>query len=119
MAFIVLFSTLSFTVESHYCGNNLIDTAIFTKAKVCGGNIKIEAPTIKHCCKNDVEVIKGQNELKLNGFDDLEQQFFFTSYAYSYISLFISLPKQVILHRDYTPPNLIFDIKVLYETFLI
>ena len=29
MAFVVLFSTISFTVDMHYCGNSLIDTAVF------------------------------------------------------------------------------------------
>lgn len=121
MAFVVVFSTLSFTIESHYCGTNLIDTAVFSKAKVCGGNAADKDFAMKSCCKDEVVVVQGQDKLKLNSFDDLDinKQILFTSYVYSYISLFISLPKQVVPHKEYVPPNLIYDIQVLDETFLI
>jgi hypothetical protein len=121
MAFVVLFSTLSFTVESHYCGTNLIDVAIFTNAKVCIGDITAQAPIMKSCCKSEVNVIKGQDKLNLNSFDDLDlnQQLFFTVFVYTYTSLFKSLPKQIIPHKEYTSPSLIFDIQVIDETYLI
>ncbi len=121
MAFIVLFSTLSFTVESHYCGNRLIDTAVFTKAKNCGMEMADKTPMKKGCCKDEVEVIKGQDDLKLNTFEDLElsQQLFITSFVYTYIYLFESLPKQTIPHKDYSPPNLVVDIQLLDDVFLI
>ncbi len=121
MAFIVLFSTLSFTIESHYCGNNLIDTAVFSKVKNCGMESSATTLIKKSCCKDEVVVVQGQDQLKLNTFDDLNvnQQILFTSYVYSYISLFISLPKQVIPNEGYAPPNLFCDIQVLDETFLI
>ncbi|AUC83771.1 hypothetical protein CW733_15540 [Lacinutrix sp. Bg11-31] len=121
MAFVVLFSTLSFTIESHYCGTNLIDTAVFSKVKNCGMESSAATPIKKRCCKDEVVVVQGQDKLKLNSFDDLDinQQILFTSYVYSYISLFISLPKQVVPHKEYVPPNLIYDIQVLDETFLI
>ena len=121
MAFVVLFSTLSFTIESHYCGDNLIDTAVFTKAKVCGDNASQKITKLKGCCTHEVDVVKGQDKLKLNSFDDLDiqKQIFLASYVYSYVSLFVSLPKQVVLHKEYAPPNLIFDIQVRDETFLI
>lgn len=121
MAFVVLFSTLSFTVESHYCGNNLIDTAIFSKVKNCEMEPSVKSPIKKSCCKDEVVVVKGQNQLKINVFDDLNtnQQLVFTSYVYSYISLFISLPKQVISNEYYAPPKLFYDLQVLDSTFLI
>ena len=75
----------------------------------------------KSCCKDEVVVVEGQNKLNLNVFDDLNsnQQQFLTAYVYSYISLFISLPKQVIQNQEYAPPNIIYDIQLLDETFLI
>ena len=33
MACVVLLSTMSFTVDLHYCGDTLVDTAIFQKVK--------------------------------------------------------------------------------------
>lgn len=121
MAFVVLFSTLSFTVESHYCGSRLVDTAVFTKLKSCIAEMENKTPIKKGCCKDEVAVVKGQDELKLNSFDDLkfEQQLFLTALVSAYRTLYVSLPKQIIPHKEYSPPNLIYDIQVLDETFLI
>tara|TARA_R110002033_G_scaffold155892_1_gene192145 strand:+ start:131 stop:289 length:159 start_codon:yes stop_codon:yes gene_type:complete len=39
MALLVLFSTFSFTVDKHFCGNTLVDTAVFGKGEsLCDGN---------------------------------------------------------------------------------
>jgi len=121
MAFVVLFSTLSFTIESHYCGTNLIDTAIFSKVKNCGMESAVTISTKKSCCKDEVKVVNGQDKLKLNSFDDLNvnQQLLVTCFVYSYPSLFVSLPKQTIPHIEYEPPKLIIDTHVLNNTFLI
>jgi len=121
MAYLVLFSTLSFTIESHYCGSRLVDTAIFTQAKSCGMEMSSNTTNTKGCCKHEVEVVSGQDELKINAFDDLNlnHQLFIYSYTYAYINLFESLPKQIVPHKDYAPPNLVYDIHVLDETFLI
>jgi len=121
LAFLVLFSTLSFTVESHYCGKRLVDTAIFTQVKGCGMEMPSNVTNTKGCCKHEVEVIKGQDELKFSAFDDLSisQQLFLTAFTYSYVNGFESLPKQIIPHKDYSPPNLIVDIQLLDEAFLI
>ncbi|RAJ11891.1 hypothetical protein LY08_02600 [Olleya aquimaris] len=123
MALLVLFSTFSFTVEKHYCGDHLIDTAIFTKAKNCGMEVSATTNTIvtkKSCCKDVVEIIKGQDQLKLN-FNDLDTnaQFVFTAFVYSYSQLYQSLPKQIVPHRHYSPPNLVIDYQVLHDVFII
>ncbi|WP_417620071.1 HYC_CC_PP family protein, partial [Oceanihabitans sediminis] len=36
MAIVVLFSTMSFTIDMHFCGDTLMDTAIFQQVKTCG-----------------------------------------------------------------------------------
>lgn len=119
MAVLVLFSTVSFTVEKHFCGDNLIDVAIFTEAKKCGDNMELTSK--KSCCKDEVEVVKGQDELKFSSFEDLDfsQQVFITSFAIVYSNLFESLPKQIIPFKDYSPPNLVVDIQVLDQVFII
>lgn len=121
MAFAVLFSTCSFTVESHYCGNRLVDTAIFTKVKSCGMWTSANIPVKKGCCKDKVELIKGQDELKLNSSEtlDFDQQFGLATLMYSYGSRFKGFYKLVIPHKNYSPPHVICDIIILGETFLI
>ena len=36
MAVLVLISTLSVSIEKHYCGDHLVDVAIFAEAEKCG-----------------------------------------------------------------------------------
>lgn len=75
----------------------------------------------KSCCKDEIEIIKGQDELKTNSLDDLssiQKQILF-AYSFSYINLFEGLPKQTIPNRDYSPPKIVKDIHVLDETYLI
>ena len=123
MALVVLFSTLSFTIESHYCGDHLVDTAVFTKAKKCGVDLDDTVTTAKtkSCCSDTVQVIKGQNQLKLKTFNDLDfsTQYIITTFVYSYLHLFKSLPKQSIPHKNYAPPNLILDYQVLHDVYII
>ena len=126
MAFTVLFSTLSFTVDKHFCGDVLVDTAIFGKAKTCG--MQMEQNTSnkdcsvakKNCCSEKQEMIEGQDELKIS-FDALsfKQQTFLAFYIHSYISLFEVLENSVTFYRDYSPPLVVKDIHKLDETYLI
>ena len=36
LSLVVLFSTLSFTVDQHYCGDELVDVAVFSELEGCG-----------------------------------------------------------------------------------
>ncbi|MDN3492211.1 HYC_CC_PP family protein [Winogradskyella bathintestinalis] len=125
MAFVVLFSTMSFTMNMHYCGDTLVETAIFNKAKGCG--MEMEKPstegcsiTKKNCCNDKQLVIDGQDELKLN-FDKLtfEQQQFVASFIYTYINLFEGLDKNVSSYEEYKPPLVVKQIFKIDETYLI
>ncbi|MBF8151444.1 hypothetical protein ITJ86_16170 [Winogradskyella sp. F6397] len=125
MAFVVLCSTMSFTVNMHYCGDTLVETAIFNKAKGCG--MEMEKPstegcsiTKKNCCNDKQLVIDGQDELKLN-FDKLtfEQQQFVASFIYTYINLFEGLDKNVSSYEEYKPPLVVKQIFKIDETYLI
>lgn len=124
LALLVLFSTVSFTVEKHYCGGVLIDSAVFTEVQKCGmeaAQPESSEATKKGCCKDELEVLKGQDQLKISKFEDfsVEQICVTTSVVYTCINLFESLPKRIIPHKDYSPPNLISDIQVLDQVFLI
>ena len=125
MAFVVLFSTLSFTVNMHYCGDTLVETTLFNKAKGCG--MEMEKPstegcsiTKKNCCDDKQLVIDGQDELKLN-FDKLtfERQQFVASFIYTYINLFEGLDKNVSSFEEYKPPLVVRQIFKIDETYLI
>ena len=71
LALLVLFSTVSFTIEKHFCGDVLVDVSMFVEADKCGMEA-MESLQQKSCCKDEIEVIQGQNELKVSSFDDLD-----------------------------------------------
>ena len=125
MAIVVLFSTMSFTVDMHYCGDNLVETAIFHKAKGCG--MEMEKPstegcsiTKKNCCDDKQLAIEGQDELQLQ-VDKItfEQQVFLASFVYTYINLFEGLENNVSTYEEYKPPLVIRQLYKIHETYLI
>ena len=125
MAFVVLFSTLSFTINMHYCGDTLVETTVFNKAKGCGMEMQkpsTEGCTItkKDCCKNEQSVVDGQDELQL-AFDkiSIEQQVFIASFVYTYVTLFESLEGHTSSYEDYKPPLVRKQLFKLDETYLI
>ena len=126
LAFLVLFSTMSFVINEHYCGGELVASAIFSKAEVCGMEIQNTHTTTKNslekdsCCKDVEKLVEGQNDLKLD-FTNLEQhqQVFIASFVYTYINLFESIEKENIQFKDYSPPLIVKDIQVLDEVFII
>ncbi|RLD27543.1 MAG: hypothetical protein DRI70_04430 [Bacteroidetes bacterium] len=126
MAFVVLLSTMSFTIDRHYCGDILVDTAIFKQAKTCGMEKQQSIPTSDcsitktDCCSDEQITFEGQNELKIS-FDSItfEQQLFISSFVYSYIDLFNELNKNVIANRDYISPLIVSNIYQLDEVYII
>ncbi|BAO76320.1 hypothetical protein WPG_2090 [Winogradskyella sp. PG-2] len=75
----------------------------------------------KPCCKDTIDIVEGQDELNSIDFEDLDQieKLTLTAYIFIYSNFLESLPKLIIPHKDYSPPNLTKDIQVLDETYLI
>ena len=125
MAFVVLCSTMSFTLNMHYCGDTLVETAIFHKAKGCG--MEMEKPstegcsiTKKNCCDDKQLAIEGQDEIQLQ-VDKIsfEKQVFIASFVYTYINLFEGLDNNVSSFEEYDPPLIVRQIFKIDETYLI
>lgn len=124
MALLVLFSTMSFTVDMHYCGGHLVDKAIFSEVKKCGMEMEFKTAenTVQKpsCCKDISITVEGQEELKIS-FEKHELQTlqFALLFSYSYISLFEPLAEKHIPFEQYSPPRLTLDRYILNETYLI
>ncbi|MBL4747046.1 MAG: hypothetical protein JKY08_11885 [Flavobacteriaceae bacterium] len=127
MSFVVLFSTMSFSISEHFCGDQLVDTSYFFVADACD-MMDMQMPVSsdecsieqEDCCSDSNEFIQGSSEVQhivtsLN----MEQQVFLASFVYSYINLFEGLEKNVIPFKNYTPPIIVKDIQVLDNVFLI
>ena len=125
LAVIVLLSTMSFTINKHFCGDHLVSTSVFLKAKTCGmdnpqTSDKNCESMVKDCCKEEIQLIEGQDDLKLDLTDlDSKQQYFLYTMVFTYIDLFDGLDKHIVPYKHYTPPLVVKDIQLLDETFLI
>lgn len=125
MAFVVLFSTMSFTVDKHYCGDILVETAILQKPEGCGMNMDNPSTsdcsiTKKNCCTDEQLVFEGQDELKI-AFEKLafEKQIFIAAYFYSYINLFETVEENNSSSYFHPPPEIVKSIYKLDEVYLI
>lgn len=126
IALVVLFSTMSFTITKHYCGDTLVDTSIFDKASTCGMETQFTSASSDcsilkiDCCNDEQIVVDGQDELRLS-VDKIsfEQQVFIASFVYTYNNLFEGLDNNVSSYQDYEPPLVIKQIYKFDETYLI
>lgn len=126
LAFVVLISTMSFTLNMHYCGETLVATSFFESVESCGMEIaKLKLPKgcsmeKPDCCKNEQSLIKGQDELKLN-FDKLsfDQQIFVVAFFHTYSAFFESAEEVIPSIPHYPPPNIVRHIYKLDESYLI
>ncbi|WP_299162698.1 hypothetical protein [uncultured Tenacibaculum sp.] len=124
LAFLVLFSTFSFTVDKHYCGDFLVDVSYLGEADSCNGLTKDDCDSNlkkKKCCKNEVDQIEGQDEIQKVSSEkiDFKKVKLFVAFNISYKLLFQNVEKQFNPHQYYSPPDLISDIQVLHEVFII
>lgn len=126
MALVVLISTMSFTISEHYCGDHLVDSALFSKAESCGMELEKPGPNKdcnvqkKNCCSDVVKQFEGQSELKTQVINlNFEQQLVIASFIYSYINLFQGLDENIVPFKYYSPPLIVTDIQVLDQEFLI
>ena len=123
LATLVLFTTMSFTVDMHYCGDALVDFSVVHNAKTCGME-KQESENDCHsviqddsCCSDKQVVVEGQDDLKIS-FDTLtfEQQVFVASFSIlilissmfliltSFLLEIINLPFSYGIYKSYTRP---------------
>ena len=123
MALLVLISTLSVSIEKHYCGDHLVDVAFFTDVQKCGMEASdTDAVLTKNsCCKDVVDLLEGQDELSLKKTKDLNtnQKVFTLSFASVFSGLNLLEPQNNSQFKNYSPPKVVQDIQVLNEVFLI
>lgn len=122
LAFLVLFSTLSFTVEKHYCGDFLVDISFVGELDACAMNIDHNAAIKKKsCCKDEVQKIQGQDKLQANKVEkfSFEKEKFLTAFVISYQDLFTVNKLKNNFYKDFSPPDILLDYQVLFQTFLI
>lgn len=126
MAFFMLVSTVSWTVEKHFCFGSLVDIAFFHEADTCGMDLGLVVEDVSSknnpntCCSDETILVQGQDDLSIS-YDDLSfgQQQFLVAFTSSYIKLFQPREQHYVPHADYPPPILVRDIHILDQVFLI
>ena len=122
LAFLVLFSTLSFTVESHYCGGFLMDISVVGEANDCG--MKVEQKMAKekiNCCKDEVIITDGQDELHPASFGTLnfEKQQFLSTFYSSNLNLVKEEYSRNVIYKAFHRPVIPINYQIKYQSFLI
>ena len=120
LAFFVLFSTFSFTVEKHYCGDFLMDVSFTGDVEDCGMQMEKKSKK-KNCCKDEVHKFEGQDELQTQKIEKLsfEKQQVLTAFFISYKDLFASNQSNTNFYKDFSPPDIPKDFQILHQSFLI
>lgn len=123
MALLVFISTLSVSIEKHYCGDNLIDVAFFAEVQKCELEVSDKETVLMtaSCCKDVVDLLEGQDELSLKKTKELNtnQKVFILSLAYVFSGLNMLEPENNKPFKHYTPPEVVGDIQALNQVFLI
>ncbi|QNM87036.1 hypothetical protein H9W90_01625 [Polaribacter pectinis] len=128
MSFVVLFSTTSFAITKHFCGDTLVDTSVFSQASTCrmesqkDTSVAISDCSVvkKDCCTDEQLLVDGQDEVQLQ-VDNItfNQELFIASFIYTYINLFEGLDNNVSNYSAYKPPLVIKELYKVDETYLI
>ena len=126
LAVLVLGSTMSLSIDKHFCSDYLVDVAIFGKATPCAMELALDAKygpehnKTEGCCQDEHIVLEGQDELKIN-LDSIEIDtvVFFTVFTHSYLKLFKEDKELSIPFDGYPPPLITQDFYTLYEHYLI
>lgn len=127
LALLVLFSTVSFTVQAHYCGTKLVSKTMFKKANNCGMEIEPSAQDTsscklikKNCCRDEQSLVKGQEELQQSHLDfTLPQLVILNTVVYYYFNSFEGLQENVVPFSGYKQLKVVRPIHKLDEVYLI
>ncbi|PQJ80518.1 HYC_CC_PP family protein [Polaribacter porphyrae] len=122
LSVLVLFSTFSFNVDKHYCGDFLVDISFTGETEGCGMQMDAKAPTKKkNCCKDETHQFEGQDELQLTSFEEItfENQQLLIAFAFSYQDLLLDKKTEKSFQRVYPPPEIQQNYQVIYQSFLI
>ena len=128
MALLLLFTTLSFRVDMHFCGDHLVDLSFTSGALGCGvasgdqERTDLCAMTGMDCCTQLQLVQQGREDLQ-QSFQQLvidnPLQYVPATYPDYSQEVLQQLKEHEIPFKEYSPPLLVRDIPVLCERFLI
>ncbi len=131
LAIVVLFTSTGFSIDMHYCQNELKSVAFFGEAESCHSEkMGTECPNHKSmssthdeddCCHNETIILKSDNDLVTMDFADLttHQVHFVLAYVHYFIASILAPPTTELEFNLAESPPPERDFQVLFQSFLI
>ena len=121
LSLFVLFSSFSYSVSAHYCGQTLIDIALFGDADSCPMSSEMDCDSQKPCCKDQSILIEGEEYLTSKNFEEQQVQKIEILLAeLSFPIELLSEEKSTNFYTErYTPPLIEQDIILVVQSFLL
>jgi len=128
LAALVLFSSVSFTVERHLCGGHVFSASVFGKAEKCGMEDDYcvalhnnHSLSKKSCCKDEIQlkngsVFKSESNLK---FHNKQQQNLVVFNLINYSVFSPTSVSRIIQFNNYFPPPITQNFNILFRVFRI
>ena len=124
MVTIILLSTTSFSIYKHFCGDNLVAITTEKVDSCCDSKITIKSNKLnfseENCCKNEATFKKIQLFDYTTSVKIIKSQTLFLSSFYnSFIQNLTIITTSKKNYKDFSPPKLVSNKQVLFQTFLI
>ena len=125
LALMVLLSSVSWTLEEHYCMGRLVEVSFFAEAHGCG--MEMDSSDAEEngledfsCCDDQTLVFDGQDQVKVvKDHVDFAQPYLLSSWYFVYSSFVITSPDLIPVPNYRPPPLIVKDIHLLHEVYLI
>lgn len=119
LAILMVLSTFTFTVDTHYCGDFLVDVSVLGKADGCG--METDTTSMKNCCNNESQQFVGQDELQLQVVDIpvFTQSFLIAFHFYNQEVEVVQKTKKEILFEEFSPPDITKNYQTSHQVFII
>ncbi|SFR31303.1 hypothetical protein SAMN04490243_0130 [Robiginitalea myxolifaciens] len=120
MSFLLLFSTLSFSVDMHFCGHSLVDVALFDEASDCGMSQYADLMDSFGCCSDKEIVVDGQDDLQaIAKWQPEVPPAFVAPRILGLVSEAVITEQDLSIPPEYSPPPLISDLPIVFQQFRI
>ena len=122
LALIILLSSLNFSLSAHYCGQTIVDVALFGDAEACLMSAEMNNDSEEEpCCSDRQIIIEGEDYLSSKSFEKQEVE------KIDIILADLQFPIELLLEEEqtnssllqYTPPLIEQDITLAVQSFLL
>ena len=119
LALLVLLSTLSFTVDQHYCGDFLVDISFTGEADGCGMNMA--KTTMNNCCSDEEISFEGQDELQNHApvAKTLTSQTLFIPKIENWTLSLTQVERKPFRFKEFPPPDIPRNYQSEYQVYII